>query len=382
MKRSETTLYNRLMKLCAEEDKTAKFFFKDQTTSMGTDVRVFSYHIASYSDWLLPGAIECRGIMFEMLDGKPVRIMARPMEKFFNYMENPITMGLDLNQIEFFMQKEDGSLVSTYYDNGYVFLKSKTSLHSDQAVGASALLNSTPDYTVLRERVLELAAAGFTCNFEYVGPYNRIVLPYDTTKLVLLNVRDNITGEYVDMDMLFKDAALRPFMVSVFEAPEDPIKWVSDVREMTGIEGYVIKMPDKYFKLKTNWYVSMHHTKDSINSNERLFEAIANSCSDDLRGMFVDDLQALDKIADFEEAFFKAIELEYALVISTVTQLAGKDRKAFAASAQEVLAKADARHLFGIVMHQFVGINHEDVIQCVQALFLKNYKNYVPKKYQ
>lgn len=80
-------LFDQLMKLCEDPNGKAKFFFKDDVTGMQTPIRVFSYHIANYSDWILPGALECRGIMFEMDGEKPVRIMSRPMEKFFNVGE-------------------------------------------------------------------------------------------------------------------------------------------------------------------------------------------------------------------------------------------------------------------------------------------------------
>ena len=139
MKRTETVLYNRLMKICLSDTTTTKFFYKDFVSSMGTKFRVFSYHIASYTDWTQPGSLECRGIMFEMDFDKPVRIASRPMHKFFNLNENPFTMNLDLSKAEFAMTKEDGSLVSSYIDKGYVYLKSKTSIFSDQALSASSL---------------------------------------------------------------------------------------------------------------------------------------------------------------------------------------------------------------------------------------------------
>ncbi len=73
-----------------------------------------------------------RGIMFEMDGDTPIRIASRPMEKFFNLNENPMTMGIDISDVEYIMDKADGSLVSSYVDDGYLYLKSKTSLYSDQ----------------------------------------------------------------------------------------------------------------------------------------------------------------------------------------------------------------------------------------------------------
>ncbi|WP_333997418.1 RNA ligase, partial [Pseudomonas aeruginosa] len=68
-----------------------KFFYKDFTSPFGTQFRIFSYNFASYTDWCLDDALECRGIMFEIDENGPVRIASRPMEKFFNLNETPFT---------------------------------------------------------------------------------------------------------------------------------------------------------------------------------------------------------------------------------------------------------------------------------------------------
>ncbi|MFT2622132.1 RNA ligase, T4 RnlA family, partial [Escherichia coli] len=74
--------------------------------------------------------------------------------------------------------------------------KSKTSIKSEQAVEASAMLASI-EHLDLAEALIDLAKDGFTANFEYCSPQNRIVLSYPKKMLVLLNVRENDTGEYV-----------------------------------------------------------------------------------------------------------------------------------------------------------------------------------------
>ena len=80
MNEFQTKLYNELLELTGTNEA---FFFKDQVLDDIT-YRVFAYRLASYSDFLLPSALECRGIMFEMKDGNPIRLAAMPMEKFFN----------------------------------------------------------------------------------------------------------------------------------------------------------------------------------------------------------------------------------------------------------------------------------------------------------
>ncbi|UQJ95715.1 RNA ligase 1 and tail fiber attachment catalyst [Klebsiella phage CPRSB] len=49
---------------------------------MGTPVRIFNYRMASYTDWLKPGALECRGIMFEMDGDTPYQSSAALWRSF------------------------------------------------------------------------------------------------------------------------------------------------------------------------------------------------------------------------------------------------------------------------------------------------------------
>lgn len=80
---TQRTLYEDLMALTSNSEA---FYFVDQTLD-NTTYRIFSYRLASYSDFCLPNALECRGIMFEVNNGSPVRLAARPPQKFFNYRE-------------------------------------------------------------------------------------------------------------------------------------------------------------------------------------------------------------------------------------------------------------------------------------------------------
>ena len=65
------------------------FYYKDFTKE-NSIYRIFNYRLASYTDFQLPGALECRGTMFEINeDGEPIRLASLPMEKFFNLNEVP-----------------------------------------------------------------------------------------------------------------------------------------------------------------------------------------------------------------------------------------------------------------------------------------------------
>jgi len=97
MNQYNTNLFNELMTLVEGNEA---FFFNDWELD-DTIYRNFNYRLASYSDFLEPSALECRGHMFEIdEDGNMVRLASLPPEKFFNHMENPFTMDLDLSDVE------------------------------------------------------------------------------------------------------------------------------------------------------------------------------------------------------------------------------------------------------------------------------------------
>lgn len=372
-------LFNELMTLCNDE---TRFFYRDDVSPMGYKYRTFSYHYASYSDWLLPSALECRGIMFELdVDDIPVRIASRPMEKFFNLNETPFTMNLDLSKVKYMLAKEDGSLVSTYLDGeNRIRFKSKTSIKSEQAVEASGMLASI-EHLDLAEALIDLAKDGFTANFEYCSPQNRIVLSYPKKMLVLLNVRENDTGEYVDYEDLLAHPVLRKYLVEAFEVPKGD--FVSKIRAEEQIEGYVMVMEDGLrFKLKTEWYTALHHTKDSIINNERLFECIVNNAADDLRGMFDSDEFALGKINAFETQYLNYLRSSLKLCQDFYATHRGKDRKSYAANAQAATAAAGLPQIFGIIMKMYAGdLDDDQLITKLNAAFLKNSKPFTPAKY-
>ncbi|AFU63907.1 RNA ligase and tail fiber protein attachment catalyst [Salmonella phage STML-198] len=373
-------LFNNLMNLCNDTDES-RFFYRDDISPSGLKYRIFSYNYASYSDWLLPDALECRGIMFEMIDGVPVRIASRPMEKFFNLNETPFTMNLDLSNAVHMMKKEDGSLVSSYLDGNILRFKSKSSLKSEQAYLSSAMLTSIT-HEALLWRLLELARDGFTANFEYVSPENRIVLAYQKKDLILLNIRENDTGAYVPYNEIAKDSVLRQYLVESYEIPEGD--FVSDIKAMEGIEGYVFVMDNGLrFKLKTDWYTALHHTKDSITKNDRLFEVIVNNASDDLKGLFSNDAYSLKKINKFEEVYLDYLRRSLSFISTSYQKLRGLDRKTYAGEAKRLADAERLPFLFTILMLMFNdSMDYDTTIKKVNELFMKNYKTFIPKEYE
>lgn len=395
-------LYSSLMNLCT--DSTSKkiggvFRFTDNITSLGTKVRIFVYELAGYSDFIIPDAQSCRGIMFEMDNEIPVRIMSRPMDKFFNYSElqgwNTVNLHVVGNMvmpsdIDYIMDKRDGSLISSYFDINKendiknVKLKSMGALYSDQANDASVWLYQ-PERIDLLEFVTRYAENDYTINFEWTAPNNQIVLCYKEPELRILNIRHNITGEYVDIKELLKDIVFAKYAVDVFAAPvvepsDDIGTWVKSVYEMTGIEGYIgVTKSGQMFKIKTDWYSSLHRTKDSVNNNKALMLVCAENSVDDLKQMLRNDKDALYKIDLFYDHFSKVVNNLYQNILIGYNNNKHKERKDYAISMNRLFGAKTVEFIVAMNCH----INKrapmvDDIVYWVK----KNPEKYIPDGYR
>lgn len=298
------TLYNSLMNLT----ETTDVFYRKDHFDGNDHYRVFAYRLASYSDYVLAGGLECRGPMFLLdSDGEMVRLVSRTPHKFFNLSENPLSdFGrYSISEIETIMDKRDGSLISTWTDtSGKLRFKSKTSITSDVCIAATKFLRTKPD---LYEKLLQYDNNGWTVNLEFTSPNYRIVLPYEEENLTVLSIRNRESGDYMPVNQYYNDFigyVVEHFparCMTHFSKSESINQYALRMKDDTGYEGDVVKLKDgDYFKLKTDWYCSLHYKKENINTPRRLFECVVNEASDDLRQMFASDKMSLKKIEEFE----------------------------------------------------------------------------------
>jgi len=295
----QTKLYNDLLYLTNINEA---FFFKDQILD-GCVYRVFSYRLASYSDFLSPNALECRGIMFKLLNNTPVELSALPMMKFFNVNENPFTMDLDFNDIIEISLKMDGSLMSTYLHLGELRIKSKTALESEHAINAMNWLN-LPKNIDFKQQLFELTVDNKTVNLEYTSPEPRmrIVVGYQEPRLTILNVRNKTNGSYCSKyDIPLHLNEIIDHWVDLVFVNDGP-SFVDSITNMVGIEGYVIQLPSGLrVKKKTLWYCALHKSKDNVSNPKNLFNCVLDETTDDLRNLFCDDQYSLRLITEMEE---------------------------------------------------------------------------------
>lgn len=324
---SHEVLFEKLVKL--KEDHHPIFDYKDYDFK-GIKYRIFNYNLANYPSFKLDAALECRGVTFEIdSKGNYVKLVSLPMQKFFNYLENPFTEGLENEKILVAMDKQDGSLISTFLHNGKVYLKSKGAFESQQANDANALLETLPK---LEATLAYYESLGFTVNLEYTAPDNQIVLQYEQANLSILNVRDRRTGQYLS----FSD----------IDAPEGHLVEVAQqyhgltlqefseiVFDMTEIEGFVILTKKGWVKFKTNWYCERHNTVSKFSpftrkGRKEIILSVFNETTDDIRQLFNGNKFALDILSMAEQFvvdYLQEIEQSIESFMSKYGSLEGRE---------------------------------------------------------
>ena len=352
--------------------KTNEAFYKQEFVLDSHIYWIYNYRLASYTDFLAPSALEARGIMFEVdSNGNYIRLACWPLRKFHNYKECPFTMDLDLSEVDYILEKMDGSLISSFVHNDEVRLKSKGSLFSEQCIEATKLLDSVK-YIMLNSLVKQFTKLNYTVNLEYCARSDhphRIVIAYDESSLTVLNMRNNDTGEYVPYQTLNKIFGEYTVKNYTDEARKVGIeKFIDDSINVVGFEGYVVRLPNGImFKLKGSAYSHAHKLKSNITSSDRnLYEAVLSGASDDLRSLFSNDIHIVNKITEMEDHVFKNYNHICTIVENFYNKNKTLSRKDFA-----ILGKTVMGQYFNLIMMLYIGKEID-----IKGFMMKNYDDY------
>lgn len=367
-----TELYDSLIDAC---NKSESLHYHDEITAMQKYVRIFNYDKhADPKIWKLKNSIEFKGITFEMDGEKPVSVLCRPMIKIFD-----MTSKIKPSDISYITEKIDGTLVSSYIDNGYPSLKTEESLYSDIALLACSLLNTEP-YRALREHITN--NKGFTYNFEYIAPDNHIVLNYTQQKLNLLNVRNNETGETISVKQLFNDPVLRPYVINWIDmTPEhfnDVLRQLNTAELIEGIVG--VTKSGEMFKVKCDWYNQVYQLKDCVLHPDHLIYYVSEDETDDLKNAFLNQQKELDRIEIFEDAYREILDETISVVSEFYSKNAGIDKNTYSANAMKTARKDGIYkdYIYKSLMIVYTGLDYDKVIDYLKSYYVGNYSKLIP----
>ena len=160
----------------------------------GFNISIFNYRLATYENFINPindpslNYLELRGLTFVFNKDGSLFKRYLLMEKFFNINENKGTQLVDLNKLKIksVYNKEDGSVISfVKLPNNKVVAKSKASFDSYQANKANFIYNNDND---IKSFVDDMLDNDIVPIFEYVSPFNKIVINYTNDELILFRI--------------------------------------------------------------------------------------------------------------------------------------------------------------------------------------------------
>lgn len=282
---------------------------------------------------------ECRGLIFDA-DGN---LMSRPFHKFFNINEREETQThvVDMSQPHAIMEKMDGSMIRPILVDGYLRLATKMGVTHVAMQAEEWLAAQDPS---LKEWMRQCVRDSVTPIFEWVSPFNQIVLAYEEADLVYLGTRDNATGAYV------MDTSCPFTTVPRYGSVEGNIlEYIDRQRGREGREGDIIRFSDGHMvKIKNDWYVRIHKTVDRITFDRNIVDLIVNEEVDDVVPML--PAVQVERIRDFETRFwdaFKSTEDALSMLYLEAKNDYGNDRKRIALEFIPTLeCKEDAQFIF------------------------------------
>ena len=274
--------YEDALKMCVSDT-----FYESKFIVDGFNISIFNYRLAQWSDFVENDAYEMRGLTYVFNSDGSYRSFIL-LDKFFNLNQVPDSMYSVVKNfsIKNISNKEDGSIGSFIkLPNGRVLGKSKMSFESNQAIGMNSIYESDSDIKKFVDFTLD---KDITAIFEYVSPRNRIVLRYLSDQLILLKLRDNKTGEYLDIED-YKNEIGDIKVANFFNFSLDEL--IELAKTIEDVEGWVIQFENGLMiKIKGAWYCARHGllTNDLYRENI-LLGYILDDLIDDILGQIPED---------------------------------------------------------------------------------------------
>jgi len=270
---------------------------------------------------------ECRGLLFYP-DG---RIMSRRLHKFFNVNERDETAAhkVDLGRPHVILEKLDGSMITPVYTEAGIRWGTKMGI-TDVSQQAEAFVLRNGGY---QEFAAECRIAGVTPIFEWCSRKQRIVVDYPEDQLVLIAMRDNVTGAYTPYQTMKGLGSYWhiPVVRAYAGTSHNMQSLVDETRATEGMEGWIIRFDDgQMLKVKGEWYLRIHKTKDGLTLEKNVIDMIVNEKLDDVKPFMLDEDRR--RVEDFEKEFWEGVSNSvdiYERYFQSALS-AGLDRKSYA----------------------------------------------------
>ena len=304
-------------------------FYETKLVVDGFNVSLFNYRLANHGDFErpLPGkqAFEMRGLTFVFNTDGSLYKRYILLHKFFNLNQTSDSLFSDLKDlpIKTIQNKEDGSVASFIkLPNGKVVGKTKMGFDNLQSEVINRIYKTNKELKKFVDWSLD---NDIVAVFEYVSPSNRIVLRYSKEELILLKLRCNKTGKYLNLvDFTMQTSNIK---VADFVNPVSLQELVDMTKNEIDKEGYIVQFEGGHFvKIKTAWYTALHGllTEDVYKENIIIGHILDDKIDDILGQIPQDDLDTHnrinkiitivkksinDKVSEIDEAYLHFVNL-------------------------------------------------------------------------
>lgn len=294
---------------------------------------------------------QARGSIFRQnYEGKWIAVSVG-MFKFFNYGQ-PEAAEIDWASA-IVSTKVDGSNIRLAYDHiAGQWLVSTTGTINAKKVDLGGIHTFYSEFVRLIGGENKFAALcnslskQYTYYFELVSYYNKIVVRYGEEAIYYIGCRDMITFNerpMADMPAVMKKYGIREISTYFLTSIDECIDAAEALGENN--EGFVVT--DAHFnrlKIKTPWYVAMHHMRGGgVLTVRRVIELWTTDLLDDFVGNFPEYQEfvktVMDKVVDVIEKYDEAYDM-------AMKMCDGLSRKEAAQKINEIFTSRGAAYIF------------------------------------
>lgn len=285
---------------------------------------------------------ECRGLIF----GPDDKIMSRPFHKFFNIGEREETQYRNIDMTyrdHWIVEKEDGSMIRPILVNDELRLATKMGVTDVSRQAEDWMKTQSPELCSFMHTCM---CDNFTPIFEWVSPENRIVVRYSDSNLVLLALRENVSGKYHNPNLLNQISLFDKPKIYASSSVDDLESYVAKCRSDENREGFILIFDDGHMvKGKNDWYLRIHKAKEKITQERNIMSIFLNEELDDLLPML--DEEDRERINTLEQEFWTSFLAKKIKLNSMIGEAKKSDKKTFALKVMPTLEfKEDAKFIF------------------------------------
>lgn len=235
------------------------YFYESKFIIDSYNISIFGYRHASYNNFILPiieypniNALELKGVSFVFNDIGDVYRRCLMLHKFweldqydhcrFNKFENKIVKNVT--------EKLDGFLITfIMLPDGTIVSQTKKGFYNKDNIIANKYLEYSNYYRFIKNCLLN----NIQPIFELIG--DKLFVEYESENLVLLKMRCNLTGKYLDIKTITEVPVVEHFNYSI-----DKILQLKT--ELINKEGWIVHFDDDtLLKVKTDWWINEKNKK-------------------------------------------------------------------------------------------------------------------------